>query len=191
MRYSKTHKEETRRKLLDSSRALVKKGGFGSTGVDALMSAIGMTAGAFYSHFPSKQALLREVVREEMAHSIALLHPDSDASGQQARKTVRMYLDPAHARHPEAGCVLPAMGAELARVDPQVRATIESGLKHMHAAWREVLGDDDAAWSVMAQLVGALVLARTVKSEAARKRILEANRRHVERLLDGVEPELP
>lgn len=57
MRYSSTHKQETRQKLLDSSRAIAKKGGFDSTGVDALMSAIGLTGGAFYSHFRSKADL--------------------------------------------------------------------------------------------------------------------------------------
>lgn len=57
MRYSSTHKQETRQKLLDSSRAIAKKGGFDSTGVDALMSAIELTGGAFYSHFRSKADL--------------------------------------------------------------------------------------------------------------------------------------
>ncbi|WP_269758943.1 TetR/AcrR family transcriptional regulator [Variovorax sp. E3] len=54
MRYSNSHKEEIREKLLASGRAIAKRGGFTTTGVDALMPAIGLTGGEFYSHFPSK-----------------------------------------------------------------------------------------------------------------------------------------
>ena len=56
MRYSAEHKQQTREKLLHSSGALAKAGGFATTGVDGLMKAIGLTGGAFYSHFPSKNA---------------------------------------------------------------------------------------------------------------------------------------
>jgi len=47
MRYPTTHKEETRKKLLANARAIAKKGGFGTTGVDELMASIGLTGGAF------------------------------------------------------------------------------------------------------------------------------------------------
>ena len=57
MRYSNTHKQETREKLVNSSRAIAKKEGFDSTGVDTFMSSIGLTGGAFYSHFGSKDEL--------------------------------------------------------------------------------------------------------------------------------------
>lgn len=182
MRYSKSHKEDTRRKLLDSSRALVKKGGFDSTGVEALMSAIGLTPGAFYSHFPSKQALLQEVIREEMEHSLSMLKSPLDA-GSPLSEGVKAYLSMPHAEHPEAGCVLPALGSELARIPAGVKSIIEDGLKDMHAVWNEELDDEDAAWAVIAQCVGAVILARSVKSEATRGEILRANRKRVDALL--------
>ena len=59
MRYSATHKQEVRDKLIASSRAIAKSGGFDATGVDALMGAIGMTGGAFYSHFRPKASCSR------------------------------------------------------------------------------------------------------------------------------------
>ena len=186
MRYSKTHKEETRRKLIDSSRALVKKGGFEATGVDALMAAIGLTSGAFYSHFPSKQALLEAVIEEEIQASLAMLDAASGQGPEQLTKTLRRYLSTSHALHPECGCVLPALGAELAREGAQVRQVVERGLSSMHANWAAKLHDADAAWAVLSQCVGALVLARSVKSERARTEILEANRRHLELLLQAL-----
>ncbi|MFP3408531.1 TetR/AcrR family transcriptional regulator, partial [Pseudomonas sp. SIMBA_065] len=66
MRYSNEHKQQTRERLLSSSGALAKRGGFSSTGVAGLMKAIGLTGGAFYDHFPSKDDLFTEVVRQEL-----------------------------------------------------------------------------------------------------------------------------
>ncbi len=183
MRYSKTHKEETRRKLLDSSRALVKRGGFDTTGVDSLMSAIGLTSGAFYSHFPSKQALLEAVLQEEIDNSIRMLAAPADGSIDDINRALGLYLSNTHVLHPEAGCVLPSLGAEIGRTPPKVRAIVESGLKELHRNWTAIIGDSDAAWSVISQCVGALILARTVKSEKARTEILQANRRHIARFV--------
>lgn len=69
MRYSATRKQETRDKLIDSSRAIAKKGGCDSTGVGALMGAIGLTGGAFYSHLGSKGELFAAVVEREIDNS--------------------------------------------------------------------------------------------------------------------------
>lgn len=183
MRYSKTHKDETRRKLMDSSRSLVKKGGFDTTGVDKLMSSIGLTSGAFYSHFPSKQALLEAVIQEEIDHSVGMLEPSPDVTADKLIKSLRQYLSNAHALHPEAGCVLPALGAEIGRSSPEVRGIVEEGLKRLQGGWADRFGSEEAAWAVVSQCVGALVLARSVKSEKVRTEILEANRAHLAHLI--------
>ncbi|WP_430295863.1 TetR/AcrR family transcriptional regulator [Pseudomonas aeruginosa] len=181
MRYSKSHKEETRRKLLDSSRALVKRGGFASTGVDSLTSAVGLTSGAFYIHFPSKQALLEAMVQEEMDNTVAMLSAPEDGNLEDLTRAVGIYLGTSHAQHPEAGCVLPALGAEISRTPTEVRSIVESGLAKLHCSWAAILGESDAAWSVISQCVGALVIARSVASEETRDEILAANKRHIER----------
>lgn len=183
MRYSKTHKDETRRKLMDSSRALVKKGGFDTTGVDRLMSSIGLTSGAFYSHFPSKQALLEAVIQEEMDHSVGMLAASPDLNADSLIKSLRLYLSHAHALHPEAGCVLPALGAEIGRSPPEVRVIVEEGLKKLQSGWASRFGSEEAAWAIVSQCVGALVLARSVKTEKTRSEILAANRAHLAQLL--------
>ncbi len=176
MRYASTHKEETRQKLLDSSRAIAKKGGFGSTGVDALMSAIGLSGGAFYSHFPSKKALFETLIEQEMENSAAMLAGDEDSPENHVAKCLRDYLSNFHAMHPEVGCVLPTLGPEIARAGPEVRATVEQALKRTQKSWSKRVGDPDTAWALIAQCVGALVLARAVESERTRKDILAASR---------------
>jgi TetR/AcrR family transcriptional repressor of nem operon len=180
MRYPSTHKEETRKKLIGSARAIAKRGGFGTTGVDELMASIGLTGGAFYGHFPSKEALFAELVEQEISNSAEMLAGDESSPPDHVAKRLRSYLSSAHALHPETGCVLPTLGPEIARAAPEVRATVEQGLKRLQKSWSGRIGDPDAAWALIAQCVGALVLSRAVESERTRKEILAASRRFID-----------
>ncbi len=180
MRYSSTHKEEVRSRLLASSRAIAKRGGFASTGIDALMASIGMTGGAFYSHFPSKQALFEALVEEEIDHSARMLAGDETSDAGHVARCLRRYLSTSHALHPEQGCLLPSLGPEIARADPKVRRAVERGLRRTQKSWSGRMGDPDAAWALIAQCVGALVLARAVESGRTRKEILAASRRFLD-----------
>ena len=182
MRYSSTHKQDTRDKLLDSSRAIAKKGGFDSTGIDALMAAIGLTGGAFYSHFKSKGDLFGAIVEREMDNSTAMLAGDDASAPDHVAKCLRSYLSTNHALHPESGCALTTLGPEIARAPPAVRATVERSLKKLQRGWSERLdGDRDKAWALLAQCVGAIVMARAVESETTRQEILASCRRFVEK----------
>lgn len=184
MRYSSSHKEETRRRLIDSSRAIAKEGGFASTGIDALMASIGLTGAAFYNHFPSKQALFDTLVGEEASNSADLLAVDDGAPDADLGKRLRSYLSTYHVLHPESGCALPAIGPEIARGTPTARAEVEKALKRIQKSWSAHLDDKDTAWAVMAQCVGALLLARTVESERTRREILASSRRLLGEALD-------
>ena len=190
MRYTPTHKEETRKKLLKSSREIAKRGGFDSTGVDALMASVGLTGGAFYGHFSSKQALFQALVEEEMAHSSEMLAGEGGADVSSLEKCLRNYLSHAHAMNPESGCALPALGAEIARAGPEVRSTVERALKQIRKGWAERCGKDDLAWALLAQCVGALVLARAVEGERTRRDILASSRRLLTQVLADTESPL-
>jgi TetR/AcrR family transcriptional regulator, transcriptional repressor for nem operon len=182
VRYASTHKQETREKLLESSRAIVKKEGFANTGVDALMSAVGLTGGAFYSHFASKSELFAALVERELEASDAMLAGSPDSPPDHVARCLRSYLSSAHALDPGSGCVLPALGAEIARAEAPVRAEVERSLKKLHKSWSGRLGDDgDAAWAVMAQCIGALLMARIVESDRTRQQILASTRRSIEK----------
>lgn len=181
MRYPTNHKQETRKKLVANARAIAKKGGFETTGIDDLMAAIGLTGGAFYGHFPSKEALFAELVGIEISNSTDMLAGDQDSPPDHVAKRLRSYLSSYHALHPETGCVLPALGPEIARAGPEVRAAVEVGLKRLQKSWSSRVGDPDAAWALIAQCVGALVLSRVVESERTRKEILASSRRFIDR----------
>lgn len=184
MRYPAHHKQETRERLVRSSRAIAKKAGFGGTGVDALMAAVGLTGGAFYSHFKSKDELFGAIVQAEMENSTEMLAGIDQADPDHLAKSLRGYVSSQHALNPDTGCALPTLGAEIARAAPEVRAGVERSLKKLQRAWAERLGgDDDRAWALIGQCVGAILIARVVESDRTRREILAATRRVLDEAL--------
>lgn len=177
MRYSTEHKEQTRQKLVQSSGAIAKQGGFSATGVAGLMKAIGLTGGAFYNHFPSKDDLFTEIVRQELSHSFINLRAQSaELSRERLQDCLDRYLSLAHLHNPETGCAIPALGAEIARADLSVREEAEHWVKILHQAWAGALGDEALAWVILSQCVGALVVARMLASDDTQQAVLEASR---------------
>lgn len=181
MRYSSDHKEGARARLVDATGALVKKNGFAATGVDGLMAAAGLTSGAFYSHFRSKGALLEAIIENELKRSIALF---SNNSPEQAVAVVESYLGQEHIAHPESGCAVPALTPEVSRSDESTKRVFESGILALKEQIKGLVKEDAKAWSVMAQLVGAVMIARGMASEQTRSALLEGVAQQVKQVLE-------
>ncbi|MDD0845015.1 TetR/AcrR family transcriptional regulator [Pseudomonas sp. Gutcm_11s] len=179
MRYSSEHKAQTREKLLASSGALAKRGGFAATGVDGLMKAIGLTGGAFYGHFASKDELFAAIVERELSHSVALLGT-GEGGQDKLRRCLDIYLNMKHVEQPDSGCALPTLGPEIARAGLAVREQTEHWLVRLQQAWGEELQDPQLAWALLAQCVGALVVARMLASPARQEEVLAASRTLIE-----------
>lgn len=170
MRYSASHKQNTRERILDKAGALAKKKGFGTTGVDALMAAAGLTAGGFYAHFKSKSELLSALIDRELGRSRAMFGVDTDAA---LAKALQRYLSLGHVEHPQLGCPLTSLSSEIARADESVRVAFEERVLEIHQIVRSRTTDDAQAWSLIAQAVGAVTLARAMHSRTARKSLLD------------------
>ena len=181
MRYCAEHKAETRERLLASSGALAKQQGFAVTGVDALMKTIGLTGAAFYSHFPSKNDLFAELIERELRNSLSRLGGEAGVAGRdKLKRCLTAYLSLAHVEQPDKGCVLPALGAEIARADLAVRENAEHWLVRLQQAWGEALEDPQLAWAILAQCVGALLVARMLATPQRQAEVLDASRRLLE-----------
>jgi len=187
MRYSKDHKAATRRHLLETSGALAKEKGFASTGVDAFVEAAGLTSGAFYSHFGSKAELFTELVEKELDASVKMFADNAPElpTPEWIHRQLSMYLSWKHVQSPRTGCAVPALAAEIARSNDATKIKYEDAIKQTHDLWKERLGDDKAAWAVVSQLVGSVLLARAMKSEDVGKEILEGSREFLEGVLVG------
>ncbi|MFZ5956662.1 TetR/AcrR family transcriptional regulator [Pseudomonas sp. QL9] len=185
MRYSATHKEETRQRLLDSSAAIAKQGGFANAGVDGLMKAVGLSGGAFYNHFSSKDELFAAIVQRELMRSVERLADQRKPfDRERLMRGLTRYLSLVHVQEPAGGCAIPALGAEIARADLSVRQSAEEALLELQRAWAEVTGSEEDAWALLAQCVGALVLARMMASEDSQRAIIESSRAFLQRHLE-------
>lgn len=180
MRYSLEHKAGARTRLIEASGPQVKKNGFATTGVDGLMAAAGQTSGAFYAHFGSKSELLDAIVENELQRSANLF---ASQSIDNAMAAIEGYLSLAHIDHPESGCAVPALATEVARAGVSTQLVFENGMIHLRAQLEQLGVSEGQAWSILAQLVGAVLIARALHSPAARKALLEGAHQHIKRLL--------
>ncbi len=175
MRYSASHKQETRERLLESSAVSAKKEGFSTVGVDGLMKAIGLSGGAFYSHFSSKDELFSSIVERELSQSLERLSGDGKQNRARLERCLKHYLSMAHVEQPETGCALPALGAEIARSDIAVRQQAEQWICRLQESWARTLGSDSLAWAILSQCIGALVVARMLVSPQIQHKVLESS----------------
>ncbi len=177
MREASQRKTETRQRILDAAGALFRQHGIDAVGVDAVMHAAGLTHGGFYAHFASKEALVSQAAAEALARSAARwerVSQDPDHAAALA-KIVGAYLDPAHIGAVETGCVLPALGPEVAR-RPEARAGITDSIRRMLGALDRCRPDEgpDGAMAALSCMVGAVLLARLSDDNALAEALLSA-----------------
>src|SRR2546423_1356238 len=115
MRYEKGHKDLTRARIVKTASRKFRKNGIEAVGIAGLMADAGLTHGGFYSHFDSKETLVREAVTRALDRSRDELTRIADADGGGIEKIIRTYLRPIHRDRPEHGCAAAALISELAR----------------------------------------------------------------------------
>lgn len=185
MRYSDTHKEETHARIVAGAAERLRESGVNGIGVADLMRAVGLTHGGFYAHFESKEQLVAESLSTALGQTIARLRAAGKAAPQaNARKAVaESYLSAAHRDRAEKGCAIAALGADVARMTPATKAVFESRLEELIAMLEEVNGGHDegrsGAIAMLSTMVGALVMARAVKSKGLSEEILGVAREAV------------
>jgi TetR/AcrR family transcriptional repressor of nem operon len=114
MRYSKDHKQATRQRILEVAGRRFKQEGIDGAGVAAVMSDAGLTNGAFYAHFTSKEDLVANVLADQLRaqrHSVDA--QPTDRRGLEA--FIRSYLSPQHRDQYADGCPSAALLDEIAR----------------------------------------------------------------------------
>jgi TetR/AcrR family transcriptional repressor of nem operon len=185
VRYPRDHKQRTRRRILAAAAQRFRKKGFRGAGVDGVMNAAGLTAGGFYAHFPSKRALLADVLRTSLEETRLLLFAGLDQVEGPAwlRGVVGKYLSRAHRDDPGGGCALPSLSADVAREGKLPREALQAYVRQLAAelAPRTPAAPDlvpeDRVLATIALLSGALTLARAVEDPELSDRILRAARR--------------
>jgi TetR/AcrR family transcriptional regulator, transcriptional repressor for nem operon len=185
MRYTKEHKDASRQRLIELGGSHAKKHGFNESGMASLAEAAGVTTGALYKHFDGKADLFAALVGAELARTAQLYDAVDPADDASVAGSLKGYLSLQHVRHPEQGCPLPSLTPEIARADDAVKAAYQEGLLAIHANMRRFTASSEEAWTLMAQNVGAVMLARSIPDESLQREILSALRKAGESLLES------
>ncbi len=182
MRYSAGHREATRARILSAASRLFRARGYAATGIDAVMSAADLTAGGFYSHFASKDALFAETLRTTLADTAKSWGEALGAVEESARVDafIDRYLSPGHRDAMESGCAIASLGAEAARAGDETKRAVEDEWGGFLSAMESSLRGPrraERAIAIFALAAGGVLLARAVADGGLSKRILEACKR--------------
>jgi TetR/AcrR family transcriptional regulator, transcriptional repressor for nem operon len=114
MRYGKDQKQATRRRIVEAAGRRFKQDGIDGAGVAAVMSDAGLTNGAFYAHFASKEDLVANVLADQLrAQRQSFDAQPPDRGGLEV--FIRSYLSPQHRDQCADGCPSAALVDEIAR----------------------------------------------------------------------------
>jgi AcrR family transcriptional regulator len=167
-------KEASHERIVNAAARAIRRSGYDGTGVADIMKEAGLTHGAFYAHFASREAMLAEAADRAGAESnalaasvVAAVPPD-----QALEALMQAYLSKEHLAGIETGCPVSALGSEMPRQSPEVRHAVTRRIKEMvdlvarqFPDWGQPSAHERALVTV-ATMVGTLVLARAVDDAA-------------------------
>ena len=190
MRYGKDQKQATRQRIVEAAGRRFKQDGIDGAGVAAVMSDAGLTNGAFYGHFSSKEDLVANVLADQLrAQRQSLDAQPSDRAGLEA--FVRSYLSPQHRDQCADGCPSAALLDEIARRPAATRQVFTDELMGVidDIAVRLDPTDVEAArtdaLTVFGLMVGTLQLARALTDRDLSDQLLARGVETALKLLDN------
>jgi AcrR family transcriptional regulator len=193
MPYSPEHKAHTRQRIVESARKLFNHFGFEQVTLDQIMSGAGLTRGAFYHHFDSKDELYAAAVASFVSCNPFAVKTAGAARALKdprrlARMLVDLYLSDEALDNIDMHCPLYALPADVARagLEPQQAYTdLIRGMSHIYrSALKGVRDADQRAQAMVSLCVGGMVLARTTNDPDLRRSLRKSARSQALALLD-------
>jgi TetR/AcrR family transcriptional repressor of nem operon len=170
MRYPAEETAAKHERIVKQGSRLFRERGFENVSVAEVMKAAGLTHGAFYAHFASKEELQAAAVAYGQKVSLERVQRNKKKNkGSYADR----YLSPRHRDNPGDGCTMAALGQEIARSTPELKAAFEQGLEEILSA---EAGERKEAIFRAAALLGGVVLARAVQDPGLSDEILKSVR---------------
>lgn len=191
MRYSKEHKAQTRDRVLKEAAAVLRANGPDRLAVAEVMNRAGLTHGGFYSHFANRDELLSEAVGYMFRDRYDHFFSDSDMAEPRValQRFVDSYLSVRHCKARDTGCPIPILAGELHRLPAKAQGRFDQAVTRLTqgvAVLLERMGVEPAqsrATSAVAEMVGAVAIARTLASSTAVAELLHTAKASVEEKL--------
>ena len=178
MRYEKGHKDATRQRIIDTASRQFRENGIAAVGIAGIMSSAGLTNGAFYAHFKSKEDLVMTVLANSLRRREERLRTAAEADrGLEA--VIRDYLSVSHRDRPGSGCPTAALVAEVARHPKATRdaftGKVATFIELVARQIRKGSGTERRrrAIAIYGMMVGTLQVARAVNDRQLSDEILE------------------
>ena len=184
-------KRESLARVLEAAARRIRQEGLSGVSIASVMADAGLTHGAFYSHFSSKEELEAAAFTHAITTGRPQWIPPTQDEGWRARRKrlAKRYLTIAHRDDLEDSCGFAALASEAAHASAQFRGAYERELRLSLAA---ICGSEspsaaqfDDALALMVVLIGGLNVARAVSDDALSDRVLRVARRAATQLADG------
>ena len=174
MRYPAEQTAAKHERIVKEASRLFRERGFENVTVGEVMKAAGLTHGAFYAHFGSKEKLQAAAIAYGQKVSLERLQRSNskNSKGSYADR----YLSPRHRDNPGDGCTMAALAPEVARSTPELKAAFEQGFEEILSAKS---GDRKEAIFQSAAMIGAITLARAVQDPRLSDEILTSVRQEL------------
>lgn len=167
MKVSKRQASDNRDAIIHAAAAQLRAHGFEQMSVTAIAQAAGLTHGALYSHFKSKETLKTEATKRAFEECLSAF------SGLAPMEFLDQYLSPAHRDHPEQGCPTSALVSEARWQPDDAKAAFRDGVEQFIALTGKGLetlkaehGRDRAVF-MFASMVGGLAISRAIRDDDA------------------------
>ena len=167
-------KEASHERIVDAAARAIRRSGYDGTGVADIMKEAGLTHGAFYAHFESREAMLVEAVDRAgaQANAVASSVIASVPPEEALQAMMQVYLSKEHIAGIESGCPISALGSEMPRQSDEVRRAATLRIKEMidlvarqFPDWGQPAAHERALVTV-STMVDTLILARAVNDSA-------------------------
>lgn len=187
MKKSRQEAAETRRRIVATAATEFRRNGIDGSGLSDIMSAAGLTKGGFYKHFDSKEHLVAEACATGMATVVdsAKLAAEGLSGAESIKAVVADYLSASHRNNRATGCLLSALGSELARCNFDTRdamtAEFVEFVETFAKGYDQMCCEDakNQALVALSAMVGAMTMARMVTDSELSDAILEQTKRHL------------